>query len=91
MKTRNYGKMGCIAIKVDMSKVYDKVEWDFLKAMMGRLGFNRGWIELIMRCISSVSYVVLVNGQSGEVFYPSKGLRQGNHCLPIYFYCVLKS
>jgi hypothetical protein len=41
-----YGKTGFMAVKIDMSKVYDWVEWSFLEAVMENLGFEHKWINL---------------------------------------------
>jgi hypothetical protein len=67
MRSKKKGKTGYAAVKLDMSKVYDRVEWRFLHDMMVQLGFQSGWVELVMKCISSVSYRIKVNGEFSEV------------------------
>ena len=54
--------MGYAAVKLDMSKSYDRVEWIFLEKMMQRLGFHENWVSLIMECVTTVSYQVKVSG-----------------------------
>lgn len=65
-----------MAVKLDMTKAYDRVEWNFIKEIMVQIGFGTKWIETIMKCVSSVSYSVVVNRFTSEKFCPSKGLRQ---------------
>ena len=56
------------------NKAYDRVEWDFLMAVMERLGFDSKWRNIILGCISSVNFSILLNGQPGSKFMPSRGL-----------------
>ena len=45
---------------------------------MKKLGFHDSWIFLIMRCITSISYFVLINGVAYGNIIPSRGLHQGD-------------
>jgi hypothetical protein len=45
-----------------MSKAYDRVEWDFLELIMRRLGFDEQWVFLVMTCVRTIKYSVIING-----------------------------
>ena len=86
---RKGGKKGEMALKLDMSKAYDRVEWLCLEKIMAKLGFGEKWRSLIMRCVTSVSYSVKINGK-GARSYHLRDYDKETHCLHICSYCVLR-
>ena len=75
MKNHQHGRSGFMALKLDMSKAYDRVEWVFIEGLMKQMCFDVRWIALIMECITTVSYSILVNGDPSNIIHPSRGLR----------------
>jgi hypothetical protein len=74
-----WDKVRYMGLKLDMNKAYDRVKLNFLEAIMRQLGFSTQWIRLIMVCIQTVSYVIVVNGQPVERTKPTGGIQQWIH------------
>jgi hypothetical protein len=67
-----------MAIKINMEKAFDRMEWNFLFAILAKLGFHPTWINWIRICITSPSFSILINGSP-------YGLRQGDPLSPFLF------
>jgi hypothetical protein len=83
-------KKGYMAIELYMSKVYDRVEWNFLEEVMRRMGFANRWISLTMTCVRTVTYSMLINGQPYGKITSTLGLRQGDLRSPYFFISCAK-
>lgn len=82
MKMKKTGKVGHMALKLDMSKANDRLGQVFLQRIMEKMGFHPTWI---LEWICSVTYSVLVNGEPKGHIVPTKGICQGDPLSPYLF------
>jgi hypothetical protein len=74
-----------VALKLDLQKAYDHINWGFLKSVLAKFGFNHTFIGWITECVSTISFSILVNGGKSKHFKPTRGLWQGDPLSPYLF------
>lgn len=74
-----------LLMKLDLSKAYDHVDWNFLFKILKSFGFGNRCIQLISQLVLMTSLAILVKNSSSSFFSPSRGLRQGDPISTILF------
>ena len=74
MKRKHQDKEGVATLKLDMSKAYNHVECTYLKEVMLKMGFNSRWVDLVMKCVTTVRYNVFQGNKEIGPIFPQRGL-----------------
>lgn len=62
-------------IKLDLSKDFDCLGWNYMHFLLATFSFSRDWIIWILKITSSTFFSSLVNGVPSQPFSPSRGIR----------------
>jgi len=85
MKAKTRGEDRYVALKLDINKACDRMDWNYLRAVLNKMGFHNCWIHWMCTCVESVDYFVLVNGTQVGPIIPGrvsvKGILSLHTCL----------
>ncbi|KAL0401946.1 UNVERIFIED_CONTAM: hypothetical protein Slati_4224500 [Sesamum latifolium] len=71
------------ALKVDLRKAYDMLEWDFVCAALRLFGFPERVIAWVEECITTTTFSILLNWEMRGFFKGARGLRHRGSSVPL--------
>ncbi|XP_062119360.1 uncharacterized protein LOC133833120 [Humulus lupulus] len=77
-------------LKIDLSKAYDMLDWNFLEDILNEFRFPAKFIKWVMACLKDPTYLLLMNGKVQGEFRGRKGLRQGDPISSLLFVLAME-
>ena len=83
-------KLSAMLLKLDLEKAYDKVDRNFLHLILVQIGLPLNIVRLILSCVCTTSFAMLINWTPTAFFHSSRGLRQWCPLSPYLFLLVIE-
>jgi hypothetical protein len=83
LQNKSFG--GNLALKIDITKAFDTLDWSFLIKVLTAFGFNEKFCHWIKVILHSAFLSISINGRSHGYFTCSRGVRQGDPLSPLLF------
>lgn len=84
-------KRDAIILKIDLRKVYDCIDWGFIRCLLAKVGLRASMKNWIMACVEKVNYAIIINEIPSSFFLASRGLHQGCPLSPLLFILAMNS
>jgi hypothetical protein len=68
-------RLKAMILKLDFEKAYDRVNWQFLREVLIRKGFDTAYVHRIMQLVSGGQTAISINGEVGPYFRNKRGVR----------------
>ncbi|MCO5609773.1 hypothetical protein L7F22_064005 [Adiantum nelumboides] len=74
-----------VMINMDLQKAYDRVSWDFILAVVDRLGFGNNFLGMVKTLFQNANASIQINGYISDNFQLARSIRQGCPLAPLLF------
>ena len=74
-----------LALKVDIAKAFDTLDWSFLLRVLKKFGFSETFCKWIHSILTSAKLSVSIKGKMHGYFSCTRGVRQGDPLSPFSF------
>lgn len=83
-------RLKVMILKINVYKAFDRVKWLYITLILTHPCFKNYFIKLTMCCITSTSFVVLINGAASNFFHAERGIRHGCPLSPLLFLQIVE-
>lgn len=90
MRNKRFGKWRDMALKINISKAYDRVYQRFLNEVLRKMGFSERWVSWMNICVQTVTYSFTVNDRIMGPIKLGRGLTQCDPLSPYLFIICAK-